>query len=126
MSDKWTSVFLVAAAVATLLTAFGHSFFGERRLVGPLVASDSGVMAHGLAKQVVRFAWHLTTLLWVGQALLLLRAAFAVPGFDRALVWGIGVVHLAVGLFDAGYTRGRHIGWPPLTAIGVLALLALA
>ena len=29
----------------------------------------------------------------------------------------------AVGLFDAVYTRGRHIGWPILTASGVFAIL---
>lgn len=120
-----TQPLIVAAAAATLLTAFAHTYFGERRLVAPLVASSDGVMAHPLAKQVVRLAWHLTSLLWVGQALLLLRAAFAPQAFDRAMVAGIGLLHLAVGLFDALFTRGRHIGWPLLAAIGLLALLSL-
>ena len=121
-----TRFFLIAAAVATLVTAFTHSYFGERRLIGPLVRSNAGIMSRALAKQVVRFAWHLTTLLWLGQALLLLRAANAAPPLDRALVIGIGAMYLAAGLFDAVFTRGRHIGWPMLTAIGVFSLLSLA
>jgi hypothetical protein len=83
-------------------------------------------MSRALAKQVVRFAWHLTTLLLLGQALLLLRAANAPSSPDRALVIGIGVIYLGAGLFDAVFTRGRHIGWPMLTAIGVFSLLSLA
>lgn len=116
---------LIAAAVATILTAFVHSYFGERRLIGPLLALRHGVTASLLARQVIRLAWHLTAVLWAGQAALLLRAAFAPQAYDRAMVGGIGLVYLALGLFDAVYTRGKHIGWPLLAAIGVLALLAL-
>ncbi len=119
------TMFLMAAAIATLATAATHSYFGEKRLIGPLVASDDGVMSRLLAKQVIRFAWHLTSLLWIGQALLLLRAAFDPEVFDAVLIAGIGVLHVAIGLFDAVVTRGKHIGWPLLTAIGVFALLSL-
>ncbi len=120
-----SSVFLFAAALTTLITAFTHSYFGEQRLIGPLVGSNDGVMSRLLAKQVIRFAWHLTSLLWIGQALLLLRAAIDPTFLDVALIGGIGVLHVAVGLFDAVVTHGKHIGWPMLTAIGVFALLAI-
>jgi hypothetical protein len=82
-------------------------------------------MSRQLAKQVVRLAWHLTSLLWIGQALLLLRAATHPEFLDAALIGGIGILHVAAGLFDAFVTRGKHIGWPLLTAIGVFALLSL-
>jgi hypothetical protein len=121
-----SGVFLGLSALATLVTAFTHSFFGERRLIGPLVASNDGVMGRVLAKRVVRFAWHLTSLLWLGQAALLLRAALEPAYFDPPLICGIGVLYVLVGGFDAVATRGRHIGWPLLTAIGVFALLSLA
>jgi hypothetical protein len=119
------SSFLMAAAIAALATAATHSYFGEKRLIGPLVASDDGVMSRLLAKQVIRFAWHLTSLLWIGQALLLLRAATDPAYLDPVLIGGIGLLHVAVGLVDAVVTRGNHIGWPLLTAIGVFALLSL-
>ena len=107
-----------------MLTAFAHSYFGERRLIAPLVASNAGVMSRELAKQVAR-AWHLTTLMWVGQAALLLREAMRPESLDRAFVLGIGILYIAVGLGDAALTRGKHIGWPLLTAIGIFSLLAL-
>jgi hypothetical protein len=67
----------------------------------------------------------LTSILWIGQTLLLLRAAL-IPGYlDPAPIGGIGIIHVAVGLFDAVLTRGKHIGWPMLTAIGLFSLLAL-
>lgn len=116
---------LIAASLATLITAFTHSYFGEKRLIAPLVASNDGVMSRPLAKQVLRLAWHLTSLLWIGQALLLLRAAINPQYFDTTLIAGVGVLYLGIGLFDAVITRGRHIGWPLLSAIGVFALLAL-
>jgi hypothetical protein len=118
-------MFLISAAIVTVLTAFTHSYFGEKRLIAPLVASNDGVMSRLLAKQVIRFAWHLTSLLWIGQALLLLRAASNPEYFDQTLIAGIGLLYVGVGLFDAAVTRGKHIGWPLLTAIGVLALLSL-
>jgi hypothetical protein len=118
-------IFLSLAAIATLLTAFAHSYFGERRLIAPLVASNAGVMGRELAKQVVRFAWHLTSLMWIGQAALLLREAMRPESLDRAFVLGIGILYIAVGLGDAALTRGKHIGWPLLTAIGIFSILAL-
>ena len=117
--------FLIAAAVATLLTAFVHSYFGERLLIGPLVDSHAGVLVHALARQVLRFAWHLLSLLWTGQALLLLRAATTPSSFDRVAVCGLGVLYLLAGTFDAIFTRGKHIGWPLLMAIGFFSLLSL-
>ncbi len=120
-----TEVWLVAAAVVTLATAFAHSYFGERRLIGPLVRGAQGVMGVPLGRQVLRGAWHLTSLLWIAQALLLLREAVHPGSIDRALIGGIGGLYVGVGLFDAYLTRGKHLGWPLLTAIGVFSLLAL-
>jgi hypothetical protein len=119
------SVFLTLAALATIITAFAHSYFGEKRLIGPLTASNDGVMSRPLAKQVIRLAWHVTSLIWIAQALVLFRAAINPQFFDPILIGGIGVLYVAIGLSDAIITRGRHIGWPMLTAIGVFALLAL-
>ncbi len=82
-------------------------------------------MSRLLAKQVVRYAWHLTSLLWIGQSLLLLRAALNPQYFDPALMVGIGILYIGVGMFDAVATQGKHIGWPLLTATGVFAILSL-
>lgn len=100
------------------LTAAMHSYFGEKRLITPLLAQDKTVLNQVLARRVTRFAWHFTSLL-----MLVCAAVVAWPGTARELVMITGGAWLAVGLFDAVYTRGQHIGWPVLSAAGLFALL---
>ncbi len=116
--------FLMFAAVLCVITAFIHSYFGERRLIRPLIASNHGVMSAYLARQVVRFAWHWTSLLWILVALYLVSAA---SGGEHThwLVLVVGIVHLAAGCIDGIVTKGMHIGWPPITLIGILVLLGV-
>lgn len=116
---------LTSAALLMVLTGFMHSYFGERRLIGPLLAIDAPLVKHRLARWVIRFAWHLTTPLMWFMALVLLRGAQAPATMDRLLVTIIGVMWLVAGLIDAVGSRGKHIGWPPITLAGLLTLLAL-
>ena len=111
-------IWLRLAAATMVVVAFVHALVGERRLIGPLLAMNSGIMAVPLARQVMRFAWHMTSVLMV-----LCGAVVAWPAIDPPLIAIIGAAWLAAGLFDAVLTRGRHIGWPFLTAAGVFALL---
>ena len=115
MSLLWLSAALMAA------TAFVHGVLGERRLIGPLMMLDQGVMGVDLARRVFRLAWHALSLLMLVSA-----AAVIWPGTPHGLILLIGAAWTATGLFDAIYTRGRHVGWPFLTASGVFALLGAA
>ena len=109
---------LWASAGMMLLTALVHSVLGEKRLITPLLAKDKTVLTQPLARKVIRFAWHFTSLLMVLNA-----AAVIWPGTPRELVQLTGGAWLAVGLFDAIYTRGQHVGWPLLSAAGICSLL---
>jgi hypothetical protein len=109
-------LWLSAAFMAT--TALVHGALGERRLIQPLLELDQGIMAVALARRVFRFAWHAMSVLMLVSA-----ASVIWPGTPRDLILLIGAAWTAVGLVDAVYTRGRHIGWPILTASGVLAIL---
>ena len=113
---------LMAAALAAI-TAGIHSVVGEQRLIGPLLASDTAIMQSPLARQLARFAWHWTSALWLLVAAVLALAAYGEIA-STALILGIAAVHLAMGIADGILTRGRHIGWPLITLIGVLTLLA--
>jgi hypothetical protein len=112
-------LWLSAACMAT--TALVHGALGEKRLIQPLLALDQGIMAVDLARRVFRFAWHAMSLLMLVSA-----ATVVWPGTPRPLILLVGAAWLAVGLADAIYTRGRHIGWPILTASGVFAILGAA
>jgi len=117
-----TFVLLMAAALCAI-TALAHSALGEQRLLRPLLASNTGVMENPLARNVTRFAWHWTTLLWLLVAAVLALSAYG--DIDAPwLVFAIGAAHFVMGVADAILTRGRHIGWPLITIIGGLTLLA--
>ena len=90
-------------------------------LMGPLLTLDTGIMGVDLARRVFRLAWHALSLLMLVSA-----ASVVWPGTPRGLILLIGAAWLTTGLFDAIYTRGRHIGWPFLAASGAFALLGAA
>ncbi|MDP3781943.1 MAG: hypothetical protein Q8Q79_03400 [Sphingopyxis sp.] len=114
-----TWLWLSAAFMVT--TALVHGALGEKRLIQPLLALDQGIMAVELARKVFRFAWHAMSVLMLVSA-----ASVVWPGTPRALILLIGAAWTTVGLADGLYTRGRHIGWPILTASGLFAILGAA
>ena len=108
---------LTVSAAMMVLTAIAHSFVGEKRLIGPLLAQQIELLG-GFRANLVRFAWHFTSLLMIVTALLV-----AWPGSPAALIRITGAVWLFAGISDVILTRGKHIGWPLLCAAGGLALL---
>jgi hypothetical protein len=116
---------LFTAAVLLVVTAFAHSVLGERRLLGPLLARREGVLASDLARFILRFAWHLTSVTWAVLALILVQLVRDPPPARFWAAAATGVAFTGIGLFDAVSTRGRHVGWPLLAGIGIAALLSL-
>ena len=82
------------AAFITLLTLLVHSFLGEQRLIKPVLASEVGVMKRPLARQVTRFAWHWTSLLWLIPVFVLAQAAFDPQSANMLLLLMIAMVHV--------------------------------
>jgi hypothetical protein len=116
---------LTIAALLLAMTMCVHSAMGQRRLVRPLLDEGRGVMKHPLARFLVPFAWHLTSGVGLVLAAILLAWAWA-P--DQARTIGLaatGIVFTASGLIDAVGSKGKHIGWAPLTLIGLSAFAAL-
>ena len=119
-----TKELVIVSAVLLVITALAHSVLGERRLLMPLLEQTSGILASPLARFILRFAWHLTSLSWVVLAVTLLALSFQ-P--ERALLIALlatGIVFAAAGILDAIGSRGRHVGWPLLTLIGLTSLAA--
>ncbi|MGA2003456.1 MAG: hypothetical protein ABSG70_08745 [Terriglobales bacterium] len=120
-----SNVLVLLAAMLLMVTASVHSVLGEQRLIRPLFARREGILASELARFVLRFAWHLTSITWLVVGLILVQL---VRSPTTARFWAVaatGVAFTGVGLFDAVASRGRHIGWPLLTGIGVATLLSL-
>ena len=116
---------LTLAALLLVMTMCVHSLMGQRRLVQPLLDECAGVMTHALARFIVPFAWHLTSGIGLVIAAILLAWAWA-P--DQARTIGLAMTGLAFtvsGLVDAIGSKGKHIGWAPLTLIGLSSFAAL-
>lgn len=101
-----------------VLTALVHSWLGEKRIVGPLLAYRDGVMQRPLARTIVRYAWHVTSALMVASAL-----AVAWPATPAGLITAIGAVWLALGLTSLIASRAKHVGWPVIAGAGLAAIL---
>jgi hypothetical protein len=117
----WTNGTYILLAICGLL----HSIGGEVWLLRPLFnLRGNRVLDSFLARQVPRFAWHLTSLCWLliaGLLAVLHQSGTAAADLGFLLTGGL---FLAVGLFDLALTRGLHIGWHVLSPIGIFALAA--
>lgn len=123
-----TSAALVTAAALTVFIGLVHSWLGEVRLIGPLTAPETrtGLLAKSrFARDVLRFAWHLTTLTWFGVgAVFMIFARAPLDGTGRSVVLALALTMLATGLVILASGRGRHWAWPVFLAIAGCAAYA--
>ncbi len=116
---------LWVAVVTMVLTAVAHSVLGERRLIIPLLALNQGVMARPLSRDVMRLAWHGTSILMAALAYVLAYQALHPDLAQRPIVLAIGLAMTGFGLLDAIISKAKHVGWPLLTLAGLSALASL-
>jgi len=115
---------LAAALVVALGVA--HSWLGERYLLRRLFRRDDLPQLFGSAdftRRTLRFAWHVTSVAWLGLAAVLVVLARP-PISASALGLSVGVAFLAQGVIALSGSRGRHLSWPVFLAIGLLAIFA--
>ncbi len=111
----------VALVVLSLVAlAAAHSYLGERRVVGPVLAQRP-FRAHPGSEPVmagtVRMAWHLTSVAWLGLA-----GAVALLPQANALLQATAVVLLCSAVMIHWGTRGFHGAWAVFALGGVAAL----
>ncbi len=113
---------LLVASLALVAVALAHSYLGERYILMRLFR-DARLPRIGpddvFTRRTMRFAWHLTSVAWLGFVVLL-----AGPGlsFDSS-GWVVGVtaavfaVHALVVLVAS---RGHHLAWVVFTLVAGL------
>lgn len=123
--DPGSVLLFVAAALGTGV-ALAHSILGERYILIRLFRrSDLPTLFGGtdFTRRTLRFAWHLTSIAWLGFAALLWLMAGG--GLDLpAAGWVVAVTFLASALLTAWHSRGRHLAWPVFLVIGLAGLVA--
>lgn len=116
------------AAILLFGLGLAHSVLGERFILTRLFRRDKLPLLFGaveFTKRTLRFAWHVTTVLWWGMAVILWRAA-TVPLTSDFVVQAIGYTAIACGILPLAITRGRHLSWLILFVIGALCFSYVA
>jgi len=116
---------LLLAAILILAIALAHSYLGERyilirlfrRPLPELFGSDD------FTKRTIRFAWHITSIAWLGFAYLLLQAHSGQLSRTQML-FAISITFGITALISVAGGRGRHWSWPVFAAIAVLCYFA--
>lgn len=105
-------ILLVAAALACVIAA-AHSYLGERYILIRLFRRQDLPKLFGsdvYTKRVLRFAWHITSIAWIGLA----AATLAPPRTAVSLTFAASALVSIVG------SRGRHYSWVIFAAIALL------
>ncbi len=116
---------MTLAALLLAATMLVHSILGQKRLIRPLLDEKAGVMQRPLARFILPFAWHLTSAIGFIVAAILLGWAWAPEAARTIGLTATAAIFIVSGIGDAIGSKGKHIGWPFLTAIGLCALAAL-
>lgn len=110
---------MVAASLAVVLAA-AHSYLGERYILTRLFRrADLPALFGGtdFTRRTLRFAWHVTSVAWLGLAGVLV--AVAVPSRVGVLEV-VSATFAASGLVALVGSRGRHLSWVVFFAIAAL------
>lgn len=102
----------VITAAGFGLIALVHSVLGELALVRPLFASDWELpIPRWAAERILRFAWHLTSIAWLGIAAIALGAS----------IWLVLAAVAALSGLVIFFTLRGHLAWPLFFATAAAA-----
>jgi hypothetical protein len=119
---------LLLAVLLIVVLGLAHSVLGERYILIRLFRRTDLPKIFGstdFTVRTLRFAWHITTVAWFGLAALVFAASQGEIS-SQSVLRIIGYTAIASGLLPLLVTRGKHLSWLVLFAIGGLALSASA
>jgi hypothetical protein len=114
---------LLIAAVLILLLGLVHSLLGERYILVRLFRRDNLPRLFGsdaFTKNTLRFAWHLTTVVWFGIGVLLVQLSTGRPLGTAELGVTLAITAAASGLVALVGSRARHPAWIVFLVVAAL------
>lgn len=114
---------LTAAAAIFVLLAVAHSLLGERFIISRLLRRGDLPKIFGSASftgQTLRYCWHLTSVLGLGMAYLLIQLGQGDPAV--ALVRTLAVTAFVGTAMAIVITRGRHLSWVGFLMAGIICV----
>ena len=121
------NVGLLIAAILLALIAVAHSVLGERYIIIRLFRRNDLPRLFGsdaFTKRTLRFAWHLTSVAWLGLAAVLAAAAEQTTPRVDPILQIVAVTCLVTAAVIALASKGRHLAWPVFLAVALLAWYA--
>ncbi len=118
---------LTAAAGLLILLGVAHSYLGERYILIRLFRRPDLSKLGGsdvLTRRTLRFAWHLTTVAWLGFAALLLTLPLSTER-TRASGHAVAITFAVRGVVALVGSRGRHLSWVVFLVVAARTWLAL-
>ena len=119
---------LILAAVLTLGVGALHSIVGERRLIQPMLAWPDFPRLFGsqeLARRTVRLAWHLTTLIWIALAAVMVVIEIDPSQSRRSFLLAMAILFGLSAALPLIFSRGKHRSWVFFLPIAVLTWAAM-
>lgn len=115
---------LLVAAVLVAVIGVAHSILGEVYILRPLYRQTELPKLRGAEFPLgtIRFAWHVTSLLLFGIAVVLVQIATRMS-LDAVIIT-IGWTLLASSALPLIYSRGKHPSWILLISAGAVCLLS--
>lgn len=113
----------MVAAALILVLGLVHSVAGERFILIRLFRRQDLPRLFGsdvFTRRTLRFAWHLTTVVWFGLAALFFQLARVTPFSTAQLGATIAATAAASALVALVGSRGRHPAWIVFLVIGAL------
>ena len=111
------------AAALVVLLALAHSCLGERYILVRLLRRENLPRLFGgteFTKRTLRFAWHLTSLAWLGLAALLALLALSRPVSPEHVAGVVAATFGLSGIVALAGSKGRHLAWIVFLAIAAL------
>jgi len=104
--------------------AAAHSYLGEQYILVRLFRRSDLPQLFGsdtFTKQTLRFAWHLTTITWIGLASVVIIGV-VVPSSEQisAILKAISTTFFVSSVVTLVASKGRHFAWIVFLSISVL------
>lgn len=117
---------LLSAVGLIVLIGFAHSYLGERYILSRLFRRPLPELlgSDEFTKNTLRFAWHITTVAWLGFAVILLQIHGG-PLSRAGVLGAISGVFGISALVALAASRGRHLSWLVFGGISIACILAL-
>ena len=115
---------LIIGATLAVLIGAAHSYLGEQYILVRLFRRSDLPQLFGsdtFTKQTLRFAWHLTTIAWIGLASVLLIGV-VVPSSEQlsAILKAISITFFISSIVTLVTSKGRHFAWIVFLSISFL------